>query len=342
MSSQYGEHLQRFLLDNYKVHSVLRFTSQTFDDALIGSTILIIEKCEEEQERHDSRVNFLLIREQMGLEDIAAEVEQELESDKLIVADEYRLLATSQRALRANPKWSLYYSAPPIYFELLRGEGICELQEVADLHLGKKVGGNDYFYHRMEEWEALGLAEHASPAIKASGQIERIRFDEEAAEERGVLNVRDVVKQSLEDGHEFGDSKLQHVKRWLDRNDHEALLEKVRQGEEAGHQYHDRCKRRDVWFDIDDFEQYKPPLVMAEFLWTQHRVVWNKVEAFVDYQFHCIKPDDEINQKLLWGILNSRLAWLARELEGREASGQGMTRSRMARYEAEQMSIVDP
>lgn len=33
---------------------------------------------------------------------------------------------------------------------------------------------------------------------------------------------------------------------------------------------------------------------------------------------------------------------MTRELEGREASGQSMTRSRMARYEAEQMSIVDP
>jgi hypothetical protein len=213
---------------------------------------------------------------------------------------------------------------------------------VATLHLGKKVGGNNYFYHRIEEWEALGLDEYTSPAIKASGQIGKIRFDEEAAREWGVLNVRDLVEQSLDDGHEFGDAKLQHVKRWLERNDHEALLEYVRQGEEEGHQYHDRCKRRDVWFDIDDFEKYRPPIAMAEFLWTQHRVVWNEAEAFVDYQFHCIEPNDEIDQKLLCGILNSRLAWLARELEGREASGQGMTRSRMARYEAEQMSIVDP
>ena len=45
---------------------------------------------------------------------------------------------------------------------------------------------------------------------------------------------------------------------------------------------------------------------------------------------------------LLCGILNSRLTWLARELEGREASGQGMARSELARYEAEQLSIVDP
>jgi len=342
LSSQYGEDLQEFLLDNYKIDALIRFASQTFEDALIGTTILILEKCEEEWERDENRVNFVKVKQRMDLDDLATEVEGDFDSDKLVVTDEYRLLATTQAALRENPKWSLYYNAPPVYFDLLHGEDICELQDVADLHLGKKVGGNDYFYHRTEEWEELGLDEYSSPAIKASGQINKIRFDDQAAKEWGVLDVRNLVKEALDDGHEFGDTKLEHVKGWLEENGHDTLLEYVSMGEEEGHQHHDRCKRRDVWFDIDDIEKYRPPLAMPEFLWTQHRVVWNEADAFVDYQFHCINPDEEIDERLLSGILNSNIAWMTRELEGREASGQGMTRSRMARYEAEQMSIVDP
>lgn len=342
LSSQYGEHLQRVLLDNFKILSVIRFASQAFDDALIGSTVLVIEKCANEPEREENRVRFLDIRNRMDIEDIAAEIEQELESDQLVVADDHRLLAATQRALRTNPKWNLYYKAPPVYFDLLNGEGICELQDVAELHTGKKVGGNSYFYHRMEEWEELGLDRYASPAIKASGQISKIRFDSEAAEEWGVLDVRDLVDEALEDDHEFGDTKLEHVRAWLERNDHEPLLEYVEVGEEKGHQHHDRCERREVWFDIDDSDQYRPPMAMAEFLWTQHRIVWNEAEAFVDYQFHNIKPSQEVDERVLCGILNSGLAWMTRELEGREASGQGMTRSRMALYEAQQMSVVDP
>jgi hypothetical protein len=34
--------------------------------------------------------------------------------------------------------------------------------------------------------------------------------------------------------------------------------------------------------------------------------------------------------------------WLAREIEGRHAGGQGMTRNRMVLYEAEQLPIPDP
>jgi hypothetical protein len=342
MSSQYGEDLQQFLLDNHMILAVIRFASQAFEDALIGSTVIILEKCEAEPEREENRVNFVDLRQRMDLEEIVEEVEQEFESDRLIVSDEYRLLATSQKVLRENPKWSLYYDAPPVYFELLCAEDICELQDVADLHTGKKVGGNTYFYHRSEEWEELGLDEYVSPAIKASGQIETVRFDAEAAREWGVLDVRDMVKEAVDVGHDFGDSKLRYMKKWLKQNGHLTLLEYVEEGEEEGRQHHDRCERRDVWFDIEDIEQYRPPMAMAEFLWTQHRVVWNEAEAFVDYQFHNIKPHGDVDEKLLCGILNSRLTWLARELEGREASGQGMTRSRMALYEAQQMSIVDP
>jgi len=41
-------------------------------------------------------------------------------------------------------------------------------------------------------------------------------------------------------------------------------------------------------------------------------------------------------------VLNSRLVWLAREIEGRHAGGQGMTRNRMVLYEAEQLPVPDP
>ena len=61
-----------------------------------------------------------------------------------------------------------------------------------------------------------------------------------------------------------------------------------------------------------------------------------------DRQFHNINPHGDIDEKLLCAVLNSRLVWLAREIEGRHAGGQGMTRSRMVLYEAEQLPLPDP
>lgn len=342
MNSRYGEDLQEFLLDNYKIETVLQFASEAFDDALIGSTVIIAEKCEDESERNQNRVKFLKVYQRMSLEDVASVVEMDVDADKTVITDEYWMLAATQSTTRHNSRWSLYYDTPPVYFDLLRGDDICELQEVANLYKGQKVGGNDYFYRRTEEWEELGLEEYTYPAIKATGQINKIRFDESDAEEWGVLDVRDLVTAAFESDRQFGDNDLDHMKKWLGKNGYSTLLEFIEQGEDDGHHGHDYCERRDIWFHLGDIGKYSSIMTMGEFLWTNHRVIWNEADALVDYQFHCIEPKNNINDKVLAGILNSRVTWLARELEGRKASGASMTRARMTLYEAKEMSLVDP
>lgn len=342
LDTQYGEDLQRFLLGNYKIRAVIRFDTQAFDDALVGSSVIIAEKCDDDIDRAEQRAKFLQVREQIGVDNVTSLVEQEIDTDELIVAEDYRLLATTQAALKDIKKWNLLYSAPPIYFDIVRGDGMAELQDVADLHTGKKVGGNPFFYRRKEEWEEMGLQQYTSPAIKASGQVNKIRFDDVTAEEWEVLDVLDLVEEALNDNHSFGDNKLTHTKNWLEKHGHKALLEYVSWGEDEEYHEHDRCERRDVWFCIDDARQYRPPLVIPQFLWRANRVLWNEAEAFVDWQFHVLNPHDDIENELLCGILNSRVVWLARELEGRQAGGEGMTRSELRLYEAKQLSIPDP
>jgi type I restriction-modification system DNA methylase subunit len=342
LDTQYGEDLQQFLLENYKIRAVIRFDTQAFDDALVGSSVIIAEKCDNPTDRMEKMVKFLQVREQIGVDKVASLVEQEIDTDELIISEDYRLLATTQGALSDIKKWNLLYSAPPIYFDVIRCSGVTELQDVADLHTGKKVGGNPFFYKRKEEWEELGLQQYTSPAIKASGQVNKIRFDDVTAEEWEVLDVLDLVQKALSDDHSFGDSKLTHTKNWLGQNDHKSLLEYVNWGEDEEYHKHDRCERRDVWFCIDDIKQYRPSLVIPQFLWRANRVLWNDAEAFVDWQFHVLNPHNDTDNKLLCGILNSRVVWLARELEGRQAGGAGMTRSELRLYEAKQLSIPDP
>jgi hypothetical protein len=73
-----------------------------------------------------------------------------------------------------------------------------------------------------------------------------------------------------------------------------------------------------------------------------YRAVWNEAGATSDAQFYNLSCKEEYNEKLLAGILNSRLAWLMIELRGRWAGGQGMTRARIKVYEAEELPVPDP
>jgi len=303
---------------------------------------VIVEKEKTEYERDETVAKFIKMRQQMSVDEIESLVREDVERDQMIVTDEYRLVANRQGDLRDVDKWNVFFMAPPIYFDI-RGRTQIELADVAEMHTGKECGSNGFFYRRKEDIEELGLEEYFSPLLKASGQVSKVRFDDEDAEEWGIFDVNDLVVEALDEEQEFGDTKLEHVKEWLVENGHENALEYIEWGEDEGH--HEKsaaCRDRDVWFWLDDLDDYRPPFAIPDFVWTESRVVWNVAEAVTDRQFHNIYPDDEVDKKVLCGFLNSRLVWLAREIEGRHAGGEGMTRSRMVLYEVEQLPIPNP
>lgn len=342
LDTQYGTDLQRFMLENYRIEAVIKFNRQAFEDALVGSTVIILQKEELELEREENTAKFLQVKQPMDIDEIESVVRDDVEPNQLVVTDDYRLVTNVQQDLRNAVKWNVFYMAPPIYFDLRRSK-VVQLQDVAEMHTGKECGSNDFFYQRKEDIEDLGIEEYCLPLLKASGQVSKVRFDAEDAEEWGIFDVHDLVETALEEREAFGGSKLGTVKEWMAENGHENAVEFIEWGEDQGH--HEKsaaCRDRDVWFHLDDLDEYQPPLAIPDFVWTESRVVWNRAEAVTDRQFHNINPHGDIDEKLLCAVLNSRLVWLAREIEGRHAGGQGMTRSRMVLYEAEQLPLPDP
>lgn len=342
LDTQYGTDLQQFLLENYKIQAVIKFTRQAFEDALVGSTVLIIEKSDDQAEREDNIVKFLEVRGGMSIDDIESLVRDDVPPDKMIVGDEYRMVTNTQSTLNDVAKWNVFFMAPPIYFDLRRSD-VIELQDIAEMHTGLECGSNNFFYRRSGDIEELGLEPYFTPLIKASGQVSKIKFTDEDATEWGVFDVHDLVEEALSEDRTFGETDTEHVKEWLSSNGHENLVEYIEWGEDEGHDTKSATTRnRDVWFDVDDIESHRPPFCIPDFVWTESRVIWNEANAVTDRQFHNINPDEDLDDEVFAGILNSRLVWLAREIEGRHAGGQGMTRSRMVLYEAEQLPLPDP
>lgn len=343
LDTQYGTDLQRFLLNNYKIRAVIQFNRQAFEDALVGSTVLIIEKTQAQHEREDNVAKFIQIKDEMSIDEIEAVVEQDVDADQMIVTDEYRLVANRQSSLQEVDKWNVFFMAPPIYFDV-RGLSPIELQDISDMHTGLESGSNDFFYRRMEDVRNLGLEDYFTPLLKASGQLSKIVFDEEDAQEWGIFDVYDEVEQALASDRDFGDSKVEHVKEWMAENNHENAVEYIEWGEDEDHHTNSaKVRKRDIWFHVDDINEHRPPLCVPDFVWTESRVVLNKADAVSDRQFHNIIPNDGIDEMVLCALLNSRVVWLAREIEGRHAGGEGMARNRMVLYEAEQLPLpADP
>ncbi|WP_338738306.1 hypothetical protein [Haloplanus salilacus] len=275
------------------------------------------------------------------VDEIASLVEEDTEPNQMIRTENYRLVTRTQHALRDEQKWSVFFNAPAVYFDIVGQEDIVSLSEVAEVTRGFTSGANDFYYGRMEEWEELGLEQYTEPLLKATGQVDRILFNDDVADEWSYLEIHDLVKEALNDDDEYLDvSEADRVKEWLATNGHTDLAEYIEWGEDQG--YHDRptTSARDIWFDLGGAET--APIIMTDFTWREHRVVWNNVGALGSTQFYYVVPDDDVDPKVLCGILNSRLVWLMSELKRRWAEGQGMARSRLKVYETEQLPIPDP
>lgn len=342
LDTAYGADLQDFICQNYEIRAVIKFDKQAFTDALVGSSVVILNKQPEAEERDRNIATFLRIRESVGIDEIASIVEQEADPDVLVNHPDYRLVTREQHDLRENEKWNVYFIAPPIYFDILSHPKTTELQDLAEITRGLTTGANDFYYGRYEEWEDLGLEDYVTPLLKASGQLDKIRFGESDAEEWGVLDLHPHVEDALDDAEEeHHDVRIEaEVKNWLSEHDHKPLVEYINWGEDQG--YHERptTSARDIWFDLGELA--RPPMLMTDFTWRIFRVIWNDTDATSDAQFYNLMTEEGVDPELLCGILNSRIGWLMTELRGRRAGGEGMTRARIKVYEAEELPVPDP
>lgn len=344
LDTKYGVDLQEFILDNFTAEAVIKFNRQTFEDALIGSCVVILTKEEESTIRNEHTAKFLRINESLDVDEVQSVVEENYGPNQMIRREDLQIVTRRQQDLYEEAKWSVFFNAPPIYFDTLGRKDTVELGEAATITRGITSGANNFYYGRTEEWVDLGLEKYVEPLLKASGQVNKIEFDENAAEEWAYLSIHDLVEKALaEEREEYSDREpAETVKQWLAENGHAILVEYIEWGENQG--FPDRQGRdmqgRSIWFDLGEIQSV--PIMMTRFTWREHRIIWNEAGAVCTKQFYYVVPNSGINPKVLCAILNSRLTWLMCELKGRWTGGQGMARVELMVYEAEKLPIPDP
>ncbi len=279
-------------------------------------------------------------------DDIVAAVTRDRPPDRLADGPGLRVATRRQADLRAEAKWNAYHLAPPVYFDLRRDSGTVPLSALADVRYGVKTGANDFFVAPPDEWAERGLDAYATPFLKATGQVETIAVSPADADGWRVLDAHDAATGAGVSSRDAGASSEvaglaaeTAAEEALSEADHSALARYVARGERAG--YHERpsLAAREPWFDLGPLP--RPRLLATTFTWRVHRVHWNAAGAVPSDQFYAIRPDG-VDSEVLGGVLNSRPVWLASEVLGRRAGGEGMTRLQTKVYEAERWPVPDP
>ena len=188
LDASFGSGFQKYLLDNFKIITIIDHQrKRSFDTASINTVILILEKCskvEQRKERENNTVRFVRFyanyenfignsQDQDRFQQIKSFTQKIENTNKETKNDDFWLIPIKQELLEQNStvlgkylngNWGAkYLRAPSIYYKLINTakEKFISLDTIVDVKYGIKTGANDFFYLRNDTERALEMDEKA-------------------------------------------------------------------------------------------------------------------------------------------------------------------------------------
>ncbi len=344
MSAKYGLDLQQFLFDHYRIHAVVGFTERAFEDAYVDTCLLLIERCEDEQTRRETVTKFIRVQEEMEPVDLYDTVTfgMSLSQEPIDVRKRpnYRIVGVRQDYLHnTGPKKMGYYlNAPLKLINLIERDDFISLDNLVDISRGPVTGANKYFILDQDDAQQRGIDKRfLSPVVKSIKGMESEVFNK-GDSDKFILDVHNYVEQVEKQTKEFGtDTTLEEdVKSALKRDGYDSLLQYIIEGEND--EVHERptCASRKVWFDLG--EQSPPELFHPKFFKWRLFTVSNRAHALTTNAVDCVHVKDNIDSKVVVGLMNSSLYGALLECWGR-VEGNGALQ--LMTYELKSIPIPD-
>ncbi len=344
MMTRYGESFQTFLYDHYKVHAIVGFSARAFEDALVDTALLLVQRCDDADERRDTTTKFVRIKDEMEPEDIVDTVDfgLDVEDDELVVRNRPndRIVAVTQASLedRDFSKIAHYLNAPQDLIELSENRETVPLEEFATVSYGNKTGANDFFFLSREDLETWSLHERFyRPALKSYRDVDGPVVTE-ADTDRYILDVHEYVESVKRDTQELATNAdlTERVKDALEREGYDGLREYVAHGERR--EYHTRAtlNAREVWFDMGELSP--PELVHPYGINERVTIALNEDELVPSNRVQCISVDPAVDSAVFAGYLNSTLHAALLEFWGRNEGGGSLE---VMTYELEGIPVVN-
>jgi SAM-dependent methyltransferase len=353
LATRYGERLQRFLLDQYRIHAVVGFGARAFPDALVDAAVVCLERAPDPARRREGVVRFVRVEAPMSGAEFASVLARPVpdgsnerrerrsgdgrptpDDDGRTVqrGDGHRTVAVRGAALadRGPGKLNRYLDVPPAGLDLLDADGLVPLGEFATVTYGYKTGANAFFF--FEDAGAAPVDERfLSPAVTSFKAVAGLTTDG-TAPPAYVLDVHEYVEGVAAD--RGGDDLAAAVLDAMAADGYGATVDYVRAGAD---EYADRatCAGRRVWFDLGSLEP--PAALHPKFFDDRVAVVHNRGGLLPSNAIDCLRFDGADPEPLL-GALNCSLYALALECWGRPEGGGAL---QLMTYELARTPVPD-
>lgn len=333
----FGAPIRKFLLERFRLHLVLDSACERwFAEAGVNTGIIVLEKPTETETARgaakskargaektaDYLVRFAQLKKPLAdfAEDIVNLPEKLFKPAETLDLPDIRVNPINKETLQEEHRkgghpftWGQYLRAPSVYFRILdRGQGcLCTLGELAQVHFGVKTGCNGFFYLPEARWGDVE-PEHLCPVVKSPREVAGL--------------VVDPAKLG---------SRLLKVDRPPAPGEESLVQAYLALGERLGYHLRSSIRNRDLWYHVDAHR--KRGLLFRRFFHDRFNIPLVPEGVAADQTFYrVVGPLDE---EVLGALLNSTVAALLIELNGRLGLGEGVLQ--FAVYEAAQVLVPD-
>ncbi|GKZ12843.1 N-6 DNA methylase [Haladaptatus sp. T7] len=351
MVADYGPSLQRFLYDHYTVEAVVGFRNRLFDDALVDTVLLLLERTDDEAVRRATETNFVRINERMDSDDILDVIDRTYDiddGDHLTIRGEssHRVVAVRQSHLadHLGEKLHRYITAPALHTAVVEHDATVPLSEVATITRGKKTGANPIFVLDADDVRSRDVEERfLRPAIKSVREIDGYEYTTDDAE-KWMLDVADYVERVLSDAGGDADSdtdaddRATFVTSALERDGYSGVSSYLRWAETHPSRTNASLASNDPWFDMGSLDSKTAPIVCPQAMDTRRFFARTDGEVVASNRFLLVRPRT-VDSTLLLGLLNASLTKIVVESHGRVTGGGAVN---LSSSDLRTLRVVDP
>jgi len=320
--TKFGKVFQKFLLDNFKVKYIIDFDKEAFDDAIIGSCIVLLEKCTGENNKTDRDNNlaqFIRLKAKAPLKNLVAVTESLKSKSKLVHRFKIR-----QEKLGSDDKWERFFYTPDFHSKIIENPNITRLDDLAKVWRGLGTKANEYFVINEETAKKYKISKKfLTPFLKNPRDLKGWKTSE-SQNHTFLLNVERPISE-LE--------KLKQSKGLLNYLDH---IKKVAKENKKKYRTLNRqfSENKDKWH----VERPKPAgaLIFNYIIRGNKAFYINDTRTNTSDNFHNIESQHDIY--CLYAILNSSLTNYMLELSGR-TQGSGLLKIQV--YELKGLKVPD-
>jgi type I restriction enzyme M protein len=328
---KFGIDLQRFLLDNFKIVSIIDFDKRIFKDASANTVVILMNKLtgkNKSVERDNNIVKFIRVKTLIQTDDLIEMIKNNKDSTE---NENIRIVTISQRELRLNHKWSSYLKAPSIYYELINNKKMCKLKDVADISVGYVTLANPFFVIPKEQAEILDIEnEFLRPAITKAKNLKYL--DVTVSDADSYLLFVDKNKDEL---------KGTNVLKYIEEGEQKSI--QITRGSKKGqivqgYQNTPALKeKKGDWYKLKDIGVKE--IIIPCLVWNRWYASLNK-GVYTNDTFYWLNPKKKSTIVNILGILNSTLSEFFVEIMGKSGYGEGVLELR--KHQFEELPILNP